>query len=170
MAARRFASVLLLMLSGSGAPAMAADPGPRCGAGERPVYACPFGKSAVSVCATDRTVTYRHAANGKTDLTITSTGKDGRAHLGTLRGPGRGGTQTSLRFSNGGYEYIVYSAIGGTGTAVPGRHWSGLVVMKGVQEVSSMECPARGEAQRFSLESAPSFLPREDVPDYEAWF
>ncbi|MET3665153.1 hypothetical protein [Caulobacter sp. 1776] len=148
----------------------AADAGPRCGPGERPVYVCPFKQKTVSVCVTDRTATYRYGPAGKTDLTIASNGADGRAHLGTARGPGRGGEQTSLRFSNGGYEYIVYSAIGGTDTAVPGRHWSGLVVMKGADEVSSMECPARGPAQRFTLDTAPSFLPREDNPDYEAWF
>jgi len=148
----------------------AADAGPRCGPGERPVYVCPFKQKTVSVCATDRTVIYRYGPAGKTDLTIASNGADGRGHLGTVRGPGRGGAQTSLRFSNGGYEYIVYSAIGGTDTAVPGRQWSGLVVMKGANEVSSAECPARGPAQRFTLDTAPSFLPREDNPDYEAFF
>ena len=104
-----------------------ADAGPRCASGERAVYSCSFKHKAVSVCATDRAVTYRYGAPGRTDLKITSNGADGHAHLGTARGPGRGGAQTSLRFSNGGYEYIVYSAVGGTDTAAPGRAWSCLL-------------------------------------------
>lgn len=148
----------------------AADAGPRCAAGEHPVYVCPFKQKTVSVCATDRAVTYRYGPPGKTDLKIASNGSDGRAHLGTARGPGNGGEQTSLRFSNGGYEYIIYSAIGGTGTAVPGRHWSGLVVMKGAQEISSVQCPVSGKAQQFTLDTAPSFVADEDNPDYQAWF
>ncbi|HWT51758.1 MAG TPA: hypothetical protein VN113_06220, partial [Caulobacter sp.] len=144
--------------------------GPRCAASERPVYACPFGKSAVSVCATDRTVTYRHAANGKTDLTITSTGKDGRAHLSTIVGGG-GGHQTSLRFSSAGHDYIVYSAVYGALTEAAGRRASGLVVMRGPdRQISSRQCPVGGKAQRLDRDSAPSFVADEDVPDYEAWF
>lgn len=150
--------------------AAAAALGPRCAAGERPVYACAFKSGAVSVCATDRRVTYRHGAFGKTDLTITSTGADGHAHLDTQRGPGQGGQQTSLRFSNAGYDYIVYAATGGADTAVPGRHWSGLVVMKAGQEVSSVECPSSGPAQRFTLDTAPAFVAREDDPAYQAFF
>ncbi|MGH1556877.1 hypothetical protein ACRAWD_01930 [Caulobacter segnis] len=37
----------------------AADAASRCAAGERSVYVCAFKQKTVSVCATDRTVTYR---------------------------------------------------------------------------------------------------------------
>ena len=177
MAVRSIAALALSLVLGGceqrqavTGPSERAEAGPRCAPGERPVYACAFKEKAVSVCATNRVVTYRYGASGKIDLKITSNGSDGHAHLGTARGPGGGGEQTSLRFSNDGYEYIVYSAIGGTGTDVAGRHWSGLVVMKGGQEISSVQCPARGPAQRFTLDNAPSFVADEDNSDYQAFF
>ncbi|USQ96996.1 hypothetical protein [Caulobacter sp. RL271] len=148
----------------------AADGAPRCAAGERRVYSCAFKQKTVSVCATDRTVTYRYGAANKTDLTIVSDGADGKAHATSIRGPGRGGFQTSLRFSNQGYEYIVYSAIGGADTEVAGRRWSGLVVMKGGDQVSNQECPTAGPGQRFTLDTAPSFIPDETNPEFEAWY
>lgn len=160
---------LALALLVGGPAVMAAEAPPRCAPGERPVYACPFGKSAVSVCATDHTVTYRHAANGKMDLTIASTGKDGRAHLSTIVGGG-GGRQTSLRFSNAGHEYIVYSAGYGALTEVAGQTASGLVVMQGGdRQVSSRQCPVKGKAQHFGEDDA-AFVADEDKPDFEAWF
>jgi hypothetical protein len=169
MTVRRFAFILPLMLAGFGAlPAMAA--GAECAAGERPVYACPFGKSVVSVCATDHTVTYRHGANGKTDLTITSSGADGRAHAGMLVGGGSGGQQASLRFSSAGHDYIVYSATSGALTDAPGRSWSGLAVMQGDRQVSSRECPVNGKAQRMSLDGVSAFVSDEDNPSFEMWF
>lgn len=148
----------------------AADAGPRCAVGERPVYICAFKQKTVSVCATNRTVTYRYGAAGKTDLTIVSDGADGKTHATSIRGPGRGGFQTSMRFSNNGYEYIVYSAIGGSETAVPGRHWSGLVVMKGGDQVSNQECPTTGPGQQFTFDTAPSFVPDETKPEFQAWY
>ncbi|MGH1556876.1 hypothetical protein ACRAWD_01925 [Caulobacter segnis] len=75
-----------------------------------------------------------------------------------------------MRFSNQGYEYIVYSAIGGTDTEVAGRRWSGLVVMKGGDQVSNQQCPAAGPGQQSTVETTPSFIPRETDPDYDAWY
>lgn len=160
-----FALILLLALAGR-REAIAAEAGPRCAAGERPVYACPFGKSAVSVCATDRTVTYRHATGGKTDLTIVSTGKDGRASQTTIVGGG-GGHQTALRFSNAGHDFIVYSAIYGALTEVAGTHASGLVVMQGGRELSNRACPVTSKAQH--LDDALSFVPETNSAS-DGWY
>lgn len=159
--------ILAAMLAFVSFGAMAADRAPRCAAGERLVYACPFGKSAVSVCATDRAVSYRHATNGKTDLTIASSGKDGRAHQTTIVGGG-GGHQTALRFSNAGHDYIVYSAIYGALTEVAGQRASGLVVLQGDRQVSNRACPVNGKAQR--IDAVPAFVPDETDPEFEAWY
>ncbi len=144
--------------------------GAQCQAAERVIYSCRLKQHRVSVCASARAIAYRYGSDSKTALEIVSDGADGRAHLGTVRGPGRGGAQTGLRFSNGGYDYIVYSAVGGTETVAPGRQWSGLVVMKGGEEVSSSTCPESGPPQRFDLDSVPTFVADEDKLEFLAFF
>lgn len=141
-----------------------------CGRSERTIYSCLLKKATVAICATPTAVTYRFGGPGAGALQIHSSGSDGAAHLGTLRGPGRGGEQISLRFSNNGYDYIVYSAVGGTLTTAPGKQWSGLVVMQGPNELSNLHCPVRGKQQRFGLDDVPSFVPDENRSELLAWF
>jgi hypothetical protein len=165
---------LFLVAGASAAPRLGvAASGPvatRCNSAERILYACKIKAVTVSMCATGNSISYRSGAPGRTDLEITSRAADALAHFGTLRGPGRGGQQTSVRFSNKGYEYVVYASIDGTGAARPGRRRSGVAVMKGDREVANLRCLQQGPQQSFDLEGIPQFVREETRPEYLDWF
>ena len=140
--------------------------GTHCKAGERVAYSCTLGRKVVSVCTTaGRQVAYRYGPLGKPEMTVTSTGQDGKAYRNEVMLSG-GGNQQHLRFSNGGYEYIVYSGITGPGFDPPNVRGSGLVVLRGNDEVSSKECPRNGELQRISYADT-QFIAEDTDQDYE---
>lgn len=123
--------------------------GTQCMAGERVAYSCTLGRKVVSVCiSAGRQVTYRYGPLGKPEMTVVSTGQDGKAHRNEVM-LASGGNQQHLRFSNGGYEYLIYSGITGPSFDPPNVRSSGLVVMRGANEVSSKECSRNGELQRL---------------------
>lgn len=137
-----------------------------CVGGEEIIYTCPFGKKVASVCATKNRVTYRYGPRGAPEIAVTSTGSDGIAHSGAARGGGGGG-EDNLRFSRAGYEYIVYSATAGNLTDVPGKVWSGVVVMKDGKEISRLKCPVSSPRQEFGM--IPFAVDEETDDRYEGW-
>jgi len=168
---------LLASLTIAGASASIADaaPNPRykvagthCRPGERVAYSCNFGRKAVSVCLGANTATYRYGPLGKPEMSLTSNGRDGRLHRELVTGAG-GGTQVHFRFSNAGHEYIVYVGVQGALHSHPGDRWSGLVVMRGDEQVSSQDCPRNGLLQQWTHRES-DFIQESDDPTYEAWF
>lgn len=148
------------------ADARARVAGTQCKAGERVAYSCALGRKVVSVCITaGRRVTYRYGPLGKPEMTVASTGQDGKAFRNEVMLSG-GGNQQHLRFNNGGYEYVVYSGITGPGFDPPNVRSSGLVVLRGNDEVSSKECPRNGELQRISYADT-QFIAEATDQDYE---
>lgn len=133
-----------------------------CKPAETPVFSCDLGKKRVTVCASDRLVTYRYGAVGKSapEMQISSNGRDGRVHSDFVTGGG-GGQQTSLRFSNGNTHYIVFSGYAGGLTETPGKQWSGLDVLNGTTSVRNRSCSAGG---LFPLTSSsiPAFVPADE--------
>ena len=123
--------------------------GTHCKAGERVAYSCAFGKKVVSVCITrGESVTYRYGPLGRPEMVVASTGRDGKAHRNEVM-LAAGGNQQHLRFTSGGYEYIVYSGITGPGFDLPNERSSGLVVLKGEDQVADKACARNGELQRI---------------------
>lgn len=140
--------------------------GTQCKAGERVAYSCALGRKVVSVCVSaGRQATYRYGPLGKPEMTVASSGQDGKARRNEVMLSG-GGNQQHLRFSNGGYEYVVYSGITGPGFDPPNVRSSGLVVLRGNDEVSSKECPRNGELQRISYADT-QFIAEDTQQDYE---
>jgi hypothetical protein len=136
------------------APAPAATPAPahpgsHCSAGEEVRYTCAVKGKVISVCE-GAALSYRYGGLGRPELELTSTGADGKAHLARITGGG-GGSQTSLRFSNAGYEYIVFSASQGELASQPGKRSSGVVVMQEGKEISRLDCSEKGERQILSV-------------------
>jgi hypothetical protein len=140
--------------------------GTQCKAGERVVYSCAMGRKVVSVCVTaGRMVTYRYGPLGKPEMTVASTGQDGKAHRNEVMLSG-GGNQQHLRFTNGGYEYVVYSGITGPGFDPANVRSSGLAVLKGEDEVSSKQCSRNGVLQRISYDDT-QFIAEDPDETYE---
>jgi hypothetical protein len=113
-------------------------------------YTCTAKGKTISVCQGAKTIVYRYGALGHPELEVVSTGADGKAHLAKITGGGDG-SQTSVRFSNAGYEYVVYSAVLGSLTDHPGEASSGVVVMQGDNEVSTIDCPESGPRQHVTV-------------------
>jgi hypothetical protein len=152
---------LSLSLSLAAAPAGTSDAS-FCKPPESPIFSCDLGKKRVSVCASDRLVTYRYGTVGKAvpEMQISSNGADGRVHSDFVVGGG-GGQQTSLRFSNGDTHYIVFSGYAGSLTERPGKKWSGLDVLNGSTSMNNRQC---GPGKLLPLDSSaiPTFVPAEE--------
>ena len=140
-----------------------------CAAGETPVYACDFGAKRVAVCSKGKTFTYRYGPTAKAELVLTRTvGQPGLVQDG-LRGGG-GGSQTSLTFSQGDYDYTVYSAGYGELTDVAGSTSSGLAVQKGHEEPVVQECPQKTETQYISMLSIPAEVLEQTDQSKSVWY
>lgn len=134
-----------------------------CKPPESPIFSCDLGKKRVSVCASDRLLTYRYGTVGKAppEMQISSNGKDGRVHSDSVVGGG-GGQQTSLRFSNGNTHYIVFSGYAGGLTDRPGKQWSGLDVLNGSTSVRNRQCGGTGKLVPLASSSIPAFVPADE--------
>jgi hypothetical protein len=137
-----------------------------CTAQESVLYTCTLGRAVVSVCEGPGAISYRYGPIGKPDLSVSSSGTDGKLHAGVITGGG-GGRQDSLRFSNHGYEYIVYSAVAGSLTGTPGLKTSGLTVMKWPETVSERAC---GQTPSPRLTAPRALVTEEPDERYEMWF
>jgi hypothetical protein len=139
--------------------------GTHCVDGEAVVFSCAIEGKIVSVCVGPTTVDYRFGPLGAPELQIASTGADGAAHVSDLSSAG--GRQSAVRFSSGGYEYVVHAMEAGQHTDVPGQTFAGVTVLQGDATVSDSDCPDPALHQ-FSTTD----IPAEPEPDdrYEAWW
>jgi hypothetical protein len=129
-----------------GYSAVAADS--LCSGQETRVFNCAAGSKIVSVCAST-TLTksagylqYRFGSKTAAEVQIPAaqTHPDTSIKAGNLMFAGGGGAY--LRFANGGYEYVVYTAIGkGWGTK------EGVAVQKGGKPVANIKCSKLAESK-----------------------
>lgn len=151
------------------APATSPTVAVACAADEAPIYTCDFGAKQVAVCSSGMTVTYRYGPAAKAELVLTRTvGQPGLVQDG-IRGGG-GGSQTSLTFSQGEYDYTVYSAAYGELTEVAGQTSSGLAVQKGHDEPVAQVCPQKTEAQAISTLDIPAEVPSQTDETKSMWY
>jgi hypothetical protein len=115
--------------------------GAACGPGEHTVFSCPIGKKWVSVCAskdlspTAGYLQYRFGPEASPEISFPPETERPHPYVQakTLMFSGGGGAY--LRFVNGQYGYVVYTAIGkGWGTK------DGVVVEKDGKQVASLKC------------------------------
>ena len=116
-----------------------------CTEGEQAVFQCSAGGKSAAICSEGGSLTLRYRDGDGAPVEITSTGQDGKAFLGGERGAAY---QTTLRFVDGGTDYIAYFAEAGEKSDVPGKTWSGVAVQNGDQELGRIEC---GEAQDIPM-------------------
>jgi hypothetical protein len=140
-------------------PAQAAD----CRKGERVIFACALKGKVVSVCAKPGQATYRFGRPGSPEMEIAS--GDGHAFQSGVIGGGGGG-QTSLRFTNKGFSYIVSSGEQGSLHDSPGKRWSVLTILEGDRIIASRTCKLTSPWSRIQESGLP------DDPDerFVAWY
>ena len=180
MAARTalvLAPLALLPASPSAAPAAPAAPATQCRPAETVLESCRFRRAVGSVCLGAKSVHYRYGPAGRPDLDVASDSGWSNVHFGTIIGGGSGGRQHHVRFTAGRYDYVVYEAVGGNLTDVPGRRWSGINVARDGRDLALLECPgaARLHPRGWTLlfERAPASA-RESLTDedprFEGWY
>lgn len=132
-------SLLILMLALGSGPAWSLDT--HCTADEPVLFACATGKKTVAVCAsgdlspTTGALQYRFGPPGAPELVWPKTPQPHHAGItaGTLAFSGGGGAY--LRFTQGAYSYVVYTAIG--------KDWgekAGVVVEKKGASITHLPC------------------------------
>jgi hypothetical protein len=163
--------------SGQTAPIQARSPTVRgrggiahCRGAERVVYSCDFGKKLASICEGQGLITYRYGPAGTPEIEIASDGADGRVHEGGVIGQGDG-WQDHLRFSSGGFDYVVFDGKFGRLSDSPGTHRSGVSVWRGKAELARHECPAgRDRHAVYPPFQYQTNVPEETDKDYQAWY
>jgi hypothetical protein len=104
------------------------------------VFTCSIGKKTVSVTAAGGKLIYHYGIAGKDELTITGDSASGNVFRLAQR---YAGMEYQLRFKNGEFSYIVYSAEGNA--RVGASATSGLVVMQGTKTISDSSCKPYAE-------------------------
>ncbi|HTU09852.1 MAG TPA: hypothetical protein VMG08_03045 [Allosphingosinicella sp.] len=148
-------SAPLLVASGGeaeAAQAAGAVRGSLCAQGEVVLFHCGVGRKMVSVCGSNRgpaRAEYRYGAPGDLELAYPA---PGQTPLTYAREIYSGGGAQQIRFTNGGYDYAVYSRTVRTGFGRGGnnpRVSDGLMVRRGDRLVSNRSCttPVRSEGQ-----------------------
>jgi hypothetical protein len=113
-----------------------------CNEQEQIVFSCSLGKKIVSVCASAELtpssgyLQYRFGAKNALELILPASRNSAQKETilaNTLMFAGGGGGY--LRFINGHYQYVVYTAIGrGWGTK------EGVLVKKGAKQIVNLKC------------------------------
>jgi hypothetical protein len=113
-----------------------------CSDQEQIVFSCSLGKKIVSVCASAELtpssgyLQYRFGAKSALELILPASRDSNQKKTilaNTLMFAGGGGGY--LRFMNGRYQYVVYTAIGrGWGTK------EGVLVKKGAKQIANLKC------------------------------
>lgn len=131
-----FAAILLFAALASSASAQ----GSLCSKGELVAFSCAVGDKLVSLCAsadlskTAGYVQYRYGKKDKVDFVFPESRAHPRAYFRWgVNGYAGGGTDY-FRFSNKGYDYVVYSGMG------KGWEREGIVVEKNGKRLSSQVC------------------------------
>lgn len=132
----------------------------QCVQGETHLYSCPMGGGrTVSVCVGNRQVSYRYGPQGDPEIDLTVPA--GRPGLWA-----GGQSQPHLRFRSGAYDYVVYS-----GRQPDGVERSGVLVLRGGDEIRRLACPVTSSQTEIPAGMVPDYVPRES-PDARAddWF
>lgn len=104
-----------------------------CTSQEDVIFDCPIGKKHVSVCNNGGDLQYRFGRLGSTELAFPQSPEENASVTqGTIMLSGGGGDY--LRFSNGDYDYVVYSAEG------RGVLNEGVVVEKDGKRLTTLKC------------------------------
>lgn len=135
-----------------------------CHVDERTLYNCPFEDGRVlSVCAGDE-IAYRFGPLADPELELIRDPAAGGVSYSVDRRRGEG-RQSQVRFENGNYDYIVYSSQAGRRGRGRGEGESGVVVLRGGEEINHMECPTASRQTAIRVAMIRDVVPRERDDD-----
>ena len=99
------------------------------------IFTCSVGKKTVSVTSAGGQIVYHYGTTNSDEMSIVGIPKSGNIFQMTQK---FAGMEYQLRFKNDEYSYIVYESEGNPRTGAAAT--SGLVVMRGTQQVSDKSC------------------------------
>ncbi len=144
-------SMLIAPDAGSAAAPVDNPRGSLCARGEEVIFHCAIGDKMLSVCggrAGTPHAQYRFGAPGDIELAFPGPGQSGLTYA---REAYSGGGALQMNFSNGGYDYTVYSRTVRTGFRGRNnpRFTDGVMVRRGGRLVSNRACTSevRADAQ-----------------------
>ncbi len=113
------------------------------GSGQETVFQCTLrnGKS-VRVTAQGGNLFYTYGRGNRRELALRGSARSGNVHYMQQR---YASIQSQLRFTNGGYHYIVHSM--GANAQSGSSDVSGLVVMRGNRRIADQSCRRHAEFQ-----------------------
>lgn len=161
----RYAAVsgLGLLLAGSAAARVAPAPANLCLPGERVAFTCRAGVKVISFCAHGDILHYRFGRPGKAELNFPAGDPPARSVFQYSSAAYSGGGEARVRFTNAGYDYLVYTAlIAGNWNADGTRdheELDGVLVRKNGRKVANIRCTTSPENDLYPLGD---LLPRED--------
>ena len=136
---------------GAAAPPAPDVPGSLCARGEEVIFHCAVGRKMVSVCGGRRPAPhaqYRFGTPGDIELAFPGPGQTGLSYAREMYS---GGGALQINFSNGGYDYAVYSQTVRTGFRGRNnpRFSDGNLIRRGGRLVANRACtePVRGDAR-----------------------
>lgn len=152
-----------LMLAGSATARVTPGPSNLCAAGERVAFTCRAGAKVISFCASGQALHYRFGKPGRAELSYPAGNTPARSVFRFSSAAYSGGGEARVRFTNGAYEYLVYTAlIAGSWNADGTRdheELDGVLVRKGGRKIANIRCTTAPENDLYPLGD---MLPRED--------
>ncbi|MBX7249536.1 MAG: hypothetical protein K1X35_10905 [Caulobacteraceae bacterium] len=153
-------AAIALGLAGSAATARAPAPN-LCRPGEVVRFTCKAGAKVISFCGEAAGLRYRFGRPGKPELTYPAPGQAANFHYSSAAYSGGG--EARVRFTNGAYEYIVYTALIAGDWNPDGTRdhdeLDGVLVRKGGRNLANVRCTTSPENDLYVLGDD---LPRED--------
>jgi len=164
MSVIRYAALtgLGLLLAGSAAARVEPSPANLCTARESVAFTCRAGDRAISFCRSGDVLHYRFGRRGSPELSFPEGNPPARTVFRFSSAAYSGGGEARVRFTNGGYDYLVYTAlIAGSWNADGTRdheELDGVLVRKNGRKVANIRCTTSPENDLYPLGD---MLPRE---------
>ena len=152
-----------VLLAGSAAARVTPAPANLCVAGERVAFTCRAGAKVISFCASGDVLHYRFGKPGKAELSYPAGAAPARSAFRFSSAAYSGGGEARVHFTNGAYDYLVYTAmIAGSWNPDGTRDHEmldGVLVRKGGRKIANIRCTTAPENDLYPLGD---MLTRED--------
>lgn len=144
-----------LLLAGSATARVTPAPASLCTSSERVAFTCRAGAKIISLCASGDVLRYRFGKPGKTELTYPTGATPARSAFRFSSAAYSGGGEARVRFSNGAYDYLLYTAmIAGSWNPDGTRDHEmldGVLVRKAGRKVANIRCTTAPENDLYPL-------------------